>query len=437
MALRHGGRWQRLSRYLSTQVLVQALGFLAGLVMVRAMTQAQYGAFTFSTLLVGVGNVLTELGLVTAVLAIGGRLLPDRRRVAGLVALARRLQLLISVPVLGLAMPLFWWLLCRHQVSTGQALLLTLLSAATIGLNVRNNLTVAVLRLEGDLGAQQRLDTAAQLGRLLLIFGWAALARDSFDASAGVLVNLLAVAALALPLQRWLRRWPEGQPAGRADTRAEAGEDRRGLLDFVRRQAPNSAYYVLSSQLAVWILGITGTVEKVADVGALGRLGAAFALVTAVINAVLQPYFARSRPVAELRRAFLALNLGFLVLLVGLLAAARLVPDPLLWILGGQYAGLQRELGWMLAGATLSNWAGGLYLLGSARTWVQPAWLVVGSGLGSTLLGLWCFDLATVRGVFQLGTVTALASLLLGLAHLGWCLRRASLAAPAGPAVQA
>ena len=119
-----------------------------------------------------------------------------------------------------------------------------------------------------------------------------------------------------------------------------------------------------------------------------------------------------------------AVNGFFLLLCVALLGLSLAAPEQMLWILGGHYNGLQRELPWLVAAAVLAAWAGALYSIGAARGWLVPAPWVVGTGVVSTALGVAMFDVATVRGSLMLNTFTAGVSAVLMLAFVGRALRR-------------
>ena len=76
-------RLGRLGSFASTQVLVQALGFAAGLVLVRQMAQQDYGWFTLLLAAISTGGVLADLGLTMGAMAIGGRIGGRRDGVSG------------------------------------------------------------------------------------------------------------------------------------------------------------------------------------------------------------------------------------------------------------------------------------------------------------------------------------------------------------------
>jgi O-antigen/teichoic acid export membrane protein len=274
---------------------------------------------------------------------------------------------------------------------------------------VRNAIALSLARLSGHLAFQQKLDLATNAGKVLVLVLIAGVALNATLASA---LNALAAAAVFVALRRYVAT-QIGNPG--VPTR----EHRAELIHFVARQAPNSLYYVLSSQVAVWLVGIFGTADTVAQVGALGRLGAVFAIIGAVMGAVIQPHFARNHDPAELRWGFAAVNLFFAGLVLVLTVLSMAFPGQILWVLGAHYEGLAPELTWMVMATSLSAWAAALYTVGCARGWVVPSRLVIGGGVLSTAFAIACFDVSTVSGSFMLSTFTAFVSMVVTFGYVG------------------
>lgn len=407
-------RLSRLATFASAQVGVQVLGFASGIVLVRQMDPSQYGFYTLAVTMIGVASVLTELGIAVAVLAIGGRLAGQQAALAGVVRDAHSLHCRLAAIGLGLVLPAFALLMLHQQARPLQIALLVAIGGASAVLNVRNSIALSIARLAGHLALQQKVDLGMNALRLIALM---IVATVTLDATVASLLNLGVAVGAFLAWQNYL-----GHQLGPAvRTR---GEHRAALRDFVARQAPNSAYYVVNGQLAVWLVGIFGTADRVADVGALGRLGAGFAVIAAVMGALIQPYFARNHDAADLEAGFVALNAFFAAFVAALVAAAVFFPTTILWILGAHYANLRAELVWMLMATGLGAWAAALYTIGCGRGWVLPSALGIGCGVGATLAGLACFDVATVAGNFKLNTLTAAVALVLNFIYVALCLAR-------------
>ncbi len=393
-----------LSGYTAVQVLVQGVAFASGVLLVRVMEQSDYGHYTLAISMVGLANVLLDLGLATAVLAIGGPEHWNRKRLASLLGDAFRVQRTLLLGLL-LLVPIFAFMLHRQGLQPVQVFGLVLLVLACAVFNVHNAILVSVVRLRGDLALQQKLEIGVALGKLLLIIAATAV---YLDAQVAVGLNLLAAGALFGMLRSRLT-------AQLGATARSIGTDVLALKSFIRRQAPNTLYYCFMGQITIWLIGILGNADRLAEIGALGRLAAVFTVIGAVVGAVIQPYFARQSLPRDLVSAFFTLNAFFTALTVALVALAVLAPQALLWILGARYSGLTVEVVWMVLAASLSAWSGAAYAVGASRGWLVSAWVQIPFGLCAIAVSCWAFDVSSVAGCFMLNTSVAAVSLALTL----------------------
>lgn len=408
--------WRRtglLVAVTGSQVAIQAVAFLAGLVLVRWMPQVEYGHYTLAMSLMGTANVLTDLGLGAAVMATAGRLVSQGHGVGTLLADARHVHRRIASVALLLCLPVFAWMLSALGATGGQTTALTLLIAAAVWCNVRSTMAMSILRVQGRLAYPQAVELGIALGKLAL-FG-AALWIGLTSTFAVFVVACTAALQMGL-LMRRIDRGPD-EAAAPHSTRGE-------LISHLRRQGPNAIYYVVSTQFTVWLIGLLGAAERVAEVGALSRLAAVFTIVGAVSAALIQPYFARRQQPAELSAVFAWTNAFYGAVFATVTSTALLWPQPILWVLGPQYAHLGSELPWMVASATLTAWGAALYSLGTVRSWVQPIALTVLGGVAAVALTIPWVDMSSVRGVFIVNTALGLAGAALSFGFVALRLRR-------------
>lgn len=416
-------RMAKLGSFASAQLVVQVIGFASGLVLVHYMDQAQYGHYTLAISMVGLGNVLLDLGLSTAVLARGGGFHGDPHRLGGLLGDAFVIQRhMLAVGAL-LLLPMFAAMLVQQGLAWREVLVLAMLAFCCTAFNVHNAVALSLVRLRGDLSMQQGLEVGINLGKLLLVLLAAGLC---LNAQMAVVVNLLAAAAMFLLLHRYLSAHHGGQAR---PTREHAP----ALKAFICRQAPNSLYYCFMGQIAIWLVGFFGNAERVAEVGALGRLAALFTVIGAVVGALVQPYFARTSVFRELVSGFVAVNAFFALLTAALVAVALTAPHALLWVLGSRYAGLNDELLWMVLASSLSAWSGALYAAGAARGWVVPSVLLIPAGLASLAWAAWMFDVSTVAGSFKMNCAVAFVAWVLTFGWVGVRLRSAVTSSGVAP----
>lgn len=398
--------WTKLlTRFISLEVLVQALTFACGILIVRKLPKPEYALFTVANTMLATMNLMADNGIGSGINAIGGRVWQERRRFGQLIATAMQLRRFFAVISVVLITPLLFWMLTRNGATPSY-------SAAVTGcvlLGFYFQLTVGVLmpvpRLHLEVNRIQNLNVWYSALRLVLLL-------IAYGIFLNTAVALLA-AALSLGLQELiLRRWvPE-----MADMTAPPHEgDRREILGIVRAQAPNSIYYCFQSQLTVWLISVFGSAQGVAEIGALGRLAVIFAVISSVMGNVIYPRFARVQESGLLWRRYWQILSGHVALAFGLLAIVELFPHALLWVLGPKYLHLDRELFLMVLSAVSFSVLACMWQLNVARGWIVSPWLMIPTGLIMQVVLIFVFDVSTVRGVLLMNIFSMAPAFVLNL----------------------
>lgn len=409
-ALVNRRRVLRLGGVASAQVVVQGIGFLSGILLIRFMEQVHYGYFTLAMSMVGMANVLMDLGLATAVLSIGGRLGNDGRALGQLVSDANAVRFKLSWAAVLFVLPFSVFMLSRQHAPLAVVWTLAILLVGMSLVNVRSGVLISVIRVLGHVGFQQKVELAANVVKLALL---AAAAAALLNAVIACLVSLLVAAGVQWVLCRALR-------AHLVPALPGLHPNALALWKQVRQQAPNSLYFLLSSQLTIWLVGFFGSAERLAEMGALGRLSAVFALLASVTATLVLPYFARRTEREDVRAGALAVNGLYACLFLSLTVWAFFCPASMLWILGSKYAHLERELVWLVAAAALAAWSGAMYSIGCSRGWVMPLSIGGTAGIAATVLAIQMVDVSTVIGCLQISAASGVAGVLTTVGYLAW-----------------
>jgi O-antigen/teichoic acid export membrane protein len=204
----------------------------------------------------------------------------------------------------------------------------------------------------------------------------------------------------------------------------------RKLSPLVRKFYPNALFTSVQGQLSIWLISFFASTSEVADFGALTRFAILFAMVGAPISQWLVPAFARAE--TPRRMALLLTGSAALVstMTVGLLVAAWLAPDWLLWLLGPAYAQLQQELLWVLGVLGINSLMQTLWGFNMSRGWINTISLNIPLVLATQLITLCFVPVNTLSGVALLGIIVALVQCV----HATWIavsqLRKLSLSSP-------
>jgi O-antigen/teichoic acid export membrane protein len=387
------------------QTIVQILGFLSGILVIRSLSQQEYAYFTIANTMQGTMNLLADIGVSIGVVSIGGRVWQDPYRFGQLINTALGLRKRLAVMAILVITPVVYFLLVRNGAAVGYALVLVLL--VLIGLLPQLSIGVlsVVPRLRSDVGRIQRIDFSGAVVRLLCLLALLYLL------NAGVAIG---TAIVAFFLQWFLLRH---YVAGVVDlTAPQNAEDRHAIVGFIRKLAPNAAFYCVQGQITVFLISIFAhSASSVAEVGALGRLAMIFAVLGNLLTNIFVPAFARAHTARKLRLLYIGIvgGVGAFGLVVVCLAA--LFPDQFLFVLGSKYSHLGEELLLIVASAVLNAFAGALWSLNSAKAWIAGSWLYIPATLVTQIALIPFTDFSRVSSVLVFNLISAVPSLLLNI----------------------
>jgi O-antigen/teichoic acid export membrane protein len=141
------------------------------------------------------------------------------------------------------------------------------------------------------------------------------------------------------------------------------------MLRYLSPLIPGIIFIALQGQILVGLSAVFGSTQNLAEVSALGRIGQLFLILGAFNSVFIEPYIARISAELLPRR-----YLQILAVTLSICAATTLIgftfPQPLLWLLGKNYAGLQAEIGWVVLSGCLAYLGGVLWSMHAARRWI-------------------------------------------------------------------
>lgn len=391
---------KKVLAFLSGTVVSHGLSALAGLLLTRWLSVDQYAVYTVVIVLTGAMTVLTMGGVNIAFSTIVGRTWPDRLRAAQALEAALRERRIISIVVLPLFLLTAAWLLHRAKADTGLIVALLGLLVLQWHFDMRSKISDQILLFARRALGLQMLDTAMSLLRFVLVL--AAQGVGLLSVMVATLIGTVA-SGLRVPLiQRWTR---QELPAQAVDA---LPEDRQEIRSVTRRQMPVELFYCFQSQIALFIIALSGTTAATASFGALGRIAQLFVPITMLVSSYAIPRFSQEKH--KVLRALFGWSLLGLLPGVAMVLIAKFLPGVLLWLIGPNYANLQAEVFVATLGSALVLFAGTLWRLAANRGWNR--WVL----MQIPVFALWCavapflFDFSRLIDVlwFQLGFPLAL-----------------------------
>lgn len=377
------------SKFISVQIVVQLISVLTGIFIIHSLSKEEYAYFTIANNINATLNILSNLGISAALLAIGSKIWTDKYRFGQLINSAIRLRYLFAAIAIGICLPPMLWLLVARGASVAYTGLIAIL--VLFGLNFQLNTVVlrTIPKLHSQVAQLQQLDFIQALIRLLVV------GVESFfylNAALTISASILASGVENYLLRRWFNKF--------IDITAPIDNTyRRSIFKIVKNHAPESIFYTFQGQIQIWLIGIFGTTANVAEVGALSRLAVLFSIISSIMTNIVVPSFSRyqSTHIMKVRYIQVVGILGMISFILMILAIS--FPAELLWILGGKYAYLQAEVFWVILVSILGAFTGVLWQINAARGWVDYAWVNIPLTIVLQILFLIYGDVTSVHGV--------------------------------------
>lgn len=394
-----------LSKFISAQLIVQALGVISGIFLVRILDQTQYAHYTIALTMQTTMTLLADMGISVGLSAIGGKVWQDKYRFGQLINTAMHVRYYLAAIAITVVIPVLMWMLIRNGASILYAILITIVVLVGLYFQLTSGVLFVIPRLHSQINRIQNLDLLLSTSRLVLLG----------IAYFTVLNAAVAMAAssVAAGLQRFLLGY---WVTDSIDTKAPINqEDKKFILAQIKQLAPNSIFFSIQGQIALWLLSIFGTTETVAEAGALGRIAVIFTLVGSVMQSIILPSFTRCQSTKILRRRYFQILGCFLVLGLILIGIAALFPGQLLWILGNKYSNLQDELLLMMISTVLGSIIGAMSSLNLTKAWVEYVWIEIPLRIIIQIILLLTINISTVKGVLIFGMISQISPFLVNM----------------------
>jgi len=397
-------KWTKLISITAiSQIVVQALGFLSGILIIRLIPVQEYAYYTLANTMLGTISVLADGGISTGVMAEGGKVWQDKNKLGVVLSTGLDLRRKFAAASLIVSLPILFYLLLHNGASILTASLIALALIPSFYAALSDSLLEIVPKLHQNIFPLQKNQVAVSSGRLALttlaifVFPWA----------------FIALLAAGLP-RIWGNMQLRKLVFGLADkNQLPDKEIRTEILTLVKRIMPTSIYYCVSGQITIWLISIFGNSNSIAQLGALGRISMFLSLFSVIINTLVVPRFAKLATNRHLLLSrFMQIMLTLVLLTSLLISIVYLFPNPILWLLGDKYKVITYDLLLSVIGSSIALLSAMVFSLYSARGWALPPIILISINL-LTLIGFACFlDLSNLKGVLYLNIAVSSIALL-------------------------
>lgn len=388
------------SKFVSVQILVQALTLSSGIFIVRTLDQKEYAYYTIANSMLSTMNILADSGISISLSAIGGKVWQDRYRFGQLINTAMRFRYYLAAISISVITPILIWMLIRNGASIGYAVLITILVLLGLNFQLTNGVLIVVPRLHSQISRIQNLDILSGISRFILL-------------GLGYLTFWNATVAIAsASLASGLQRFVLGRLAGEnIDSKVPIDpEDRKFIISTIKHSLPTTIFFCIQGQLSVFMISIFGTTQNVAELGALGRIGVIFTIINSVMITIVLPGFSRCQSVVILRRRYFQILGLFLLFGVSIITCTYIFPGQILWIIGNKYSYLKNELCMIAIVTVINSFLGLMTSLNLAKGWVQYSWIDIPLTLFVQIFLLMTLDISTIKGVVIFSLLSQISS---------------------------
>ncbi|HCQ20310.1 MAG: polysaccharide biosynthesis protein [Aphanizomenon flos-aquae LD13] len=387
-----------LSKFISIQLIVQALNLASGILIIRTLSKQEYAYFTLANAMQATMNTLADSGIGSALSAIGGRVWQDPYRFGQLINTAMYLRRYLAVIATLVVTPILFWMLLQNGASIGYTLLL--ISAILIELYFYLNIGVLIVvpRLYSKIDKLQQLSLLSSGSRFLFLIGGSLI---FLNALVGAFSSTVASGLENLML--WF------SVKDTIDVKSEINkEDKIEILKIVKTQAPNTIFYCIQGQVTIWLITVFGNTDNIAEVGALGRLAVIFSLITSIMTNIVLPSFSRTQSYEILIRKYKQIIFSYVFLSLIILLLSMVFPKQLLLILGKNYSSLEKELFFFAMAAVTNAITSILWSINASKGWTEEAWLFIPTIIITQIILLLFLDVSNIIGISIFSTLSVI-----------------------------
>ena len=162
--------WGKLISITGTsQVIVQAVGFASGILVIRLLTVQEYAFYTLANTMLGAMSLLSDGGISTGVLAQGGKVWKDKKKLGKVLVTGLNMRKKFGVISLVVSLPILFYLLIHNGASWLTSFLIIISVIPAFFATLSDALLEIPLKLNQSILPLQKNQILVSFGRLLLL----------------------------------------------------------------------------------------------------------------------------------------------------------------------------------------------------------------------------------------------------------------------------
>ncbi|MDQ6763770.1 MAG: polysaccharide biosynthesis protein [Bacteroidota bacterium] len=397
--------WSRLISLMgSTQVLIQIVGLVSGIMVIRLLPPHEYALYTLANTMLGTMVVLADGGIASAVMSQGGKVWMEHEKLGAVLVTGMNLRRRFAIVSLPLSSGILLYFLRIHGASWLFSILIVLSIIPTFFMMIHSGILEISPKLRQDISSLQKVRVGATIGRLAML----SLTLFAFP------LAVVALLATSLP-QLWTNIRYRKISSNYADLKQDMNPAvEKDILKMVWKLLPEAIYYCLSGQITIWLISVFGATAAVAQVGALSRLSVVLGFFSILFANIVAPRFARLPNNSKtLLFRYLQIQAGLMVLCIFITFGVWGFSSQILWVLGRNYYGLDKELVLMVISSCLSLLYGAAFLLGTYRSWVINPVVFISVSIITTVSAIVFMDTSSLQDIIILNIIVTSVEVLM------------------------
>ncbi|WBL26387.1 lipopolysaccharide biosynthesis protein [Zunongwangia sp. HGR-M22] len=386
------------------QGAVQLIQLLSGFFLIHWLSVEDYAQYSIAFAFQSTAQVLVELGVSGSVVALVGNRIHDKKVLGNYIKggkfFRNRMFFIVSlICIIG-----FPYMTLQH----GWPLHITLLLLLCILLNLffTGNTAFYITPLMIHRKLKEMYNVQLTSGLFRLLFLWAAYLLSVINSWLAAFTTCVGVFYNGERFRKKSQEFIEEPVSSDPKTRKE-------ILSYVKPVIPGIVYSAFSAQISLFIIGIFGASENIAEVGALGRLGQIFVIFNMASSTLIVPYLARQSKENLGKKILGILAIGSCIAIV-LITIGFSFPKPLLWIMGEKYSHLREEVGLLILNSSILFINVLMWDMNCSRKWLW-SWIPIVSISSNVLLQIimiYTMDLSSTYNVLVFSIVLSVFNLL-------------------------
>jgi O-antigen/teichoic acid export membrane protein len=398
-------KWTKLISITAiSQIVVQALGFLSGILIIRLLPLQEYAYYTLANTMLGTISVLSDGGISNGVMAQGGKVWQDKEKLGTVLATGLYLRQKFSIGSLIVSIPILFYLLLHNGASILTSILISLALIPAFYATLSDSLLEIVPKLHQKILPLQYNQLIVNTWRLFLstislfVFPW----------------SFVAVIASGIP-----------RVYGNYKLRKIVNEDidnnqlvdlkiKKEIINYVAKSLPGLIFFCISGQLTIWLISILGKTSSIASFAALNRIGVLISMVGGLFSLILIPRFSRlSLNKFLIWKKIIIIFTGILIFSVSIILVTFLFSSQALYILGDNYNNLNYELVLTVVLNCISLSTGLLSNICSCRGFILNMLIYITLSCVAIIIGLILFELTSLKSLLEYNIFVASCQLII------------------------